>query len=224
MSHYPPDRHDPLSDPDFSAVVSALRSPGFDQELAGEQRFVSMITAHASAPAVPDHARRNRMSTKLRIKLVTAGLAAAMFATSGLAYAGQLPGAAQSTASQMLAKVGITVPGPNSHAATHPDTRGQSTADTSNTNTGDQPTGANHGQTVSQLAKTTTARGRAKGTTIAATASNGRSTNGQTTATNAKTSGHNTNGQSTAATASNGHSTSGQGHAYSGSGNATTHP
>src|ERR1700758_3166458 len=116
MSHFPPKHSDPLSDSTLSPIWSALRAPGHDEELAGEQRLVAMITAHASTQAVPDHARRNRMSPRLRIKLVTAGLVAAMFATSGLAYAGELPGAAQSTASDMLAKVGITVPGPNSHA------------------------------------------------------------------------------------------------------------
>ncbi len=49
-----------------------------------------------------------------------------LIATTGLAYAGALPGAAQSVASAMLAKLGVTVPGPNAHAGTHPGSRGQS--------------------------------------------------------------------------------------------------
>jgi hypothetical protein len=222
MTHFP---HDPVSDPDLSSVWSALRAPAVDEELAEEQRLVALITAHASAATLP-HTSRSRMSTMLRIKLATAGLAAALFASSSLAYAGVLPGAAQSTASDMLAKVGITVSGPNSHAGTHPNSRGQSTADA---NTADQPSAAGHGQTVSQLAKTTTDKGRAKGTSVAATASNGRSTTGRNTAATASN-GHSTSGQDTAATASNGHSTSGQdtaatasnGHSTSGQDTAAT--
>lgn len=240
MTHYPPD---PLSDPDLAPVWSALRAPAHDEELVEEQRLVALITAHASASTLP-RTVRSRMSTMLRIKFsAPAAVAAALFASSGLAYAGVLPGAAQSTASDMLAKVGITVPGPNSHAGTHPDSRGQSapsgdTAGQTTANTGDQPSAAGHGQTVSQLAKTTTDTGRAKGTSIAATASNGRSTNGQNTAATASSghstsgqdtasnasSGHSTSGQDTAATASGGHSTTGQDTASAGSGNSTTHP
>ncbi len=238
MTHFPPD---PLSDPDLSSIWSSLRAPAQDEELADEQRLVALITAHASTATLPD-ASRSRMSTMFRVKLATAGLAAALFASSGLAYAGVLPGAARSTASDMLAKVGITVPGPNSHAGTHPNSRGQSTADANSADqptvdTGDQPTTGSHGQTVSQLARTTTETGRAKGTTIAAAASNGRSTNGQNPAARASSghstsgqdtaasagNGHSTSGRDTAATASKGHSTTGQSHASAGSGNAPAH-
>ena len=78
---------------------------------------------------------------------------------TGAAYAAGLPAAASSTASAVLQRLGITAPGPNSHANTHP--------------------AATHGSTVSTLAKTTTAAGAAKGAVISAAASGGKSRAGR---------------------------------------------
>ena len=60
-----------------------------------------------------------------RTKIAVLVVGCTLIATTGLAYAGALPGAAQSVASSMLAKLGVMVPGPNAHAGTHPDSRGQ---------------------------------------------------------------------------------------------------
>jgi hypothetical protein len=60
------------------------------------------------------------------------GVGTAAAATGG-------PGAAQSTAKHVLANLGITVPGPNSHSGTHADTRGKSAGHAAT----DHSTGAN---------------------------------------------------------------------------------
>src|SRR4249919_1754814 len=62
----------------------------------------------------------------LKAKFVAVAAATMLIGTGGLAMAGELPGAAQSMASSMLAKLGIDVPGPNEHAGDHADTRGAS--------------------------------------------------------------------------------------------------
>jgi hypothetical protein len=128
----------------------------------------------------------------------------AFAAMTGTAYATGLPGAASSTASTVLEKLGITVPGPNSHAGTHPDgkpTKATATdeSDTSAVNqsvaaaaqeashaaaskpvhAGSKPvehtTGNGHGAEISALAHSTTATGADKGAVISAAASDGKS-------------------------------------------------
>ena len=61
-------------------------------------------------------------------KLVTTALIACgvTVASAGAVAAGALPGAAQDTAAEALAKVGIDVPGTNDHSGEHPNTRGGS--------------------------------------------------------------------------------------------------
>jgi hypothetical protein len=169
---------------------------------------------------------------------LTAALVAAAFAASvGMASAGSLPGAAQDVASEMLAKVGITVPGPNDSAGTHPDVRGNSTS------VPVAPADAGKGAEISELATTTDLTGVEKGAAISTAASGGKSQAGQhgsasgasappvetpnsggtgtadTATANAASggksaagSGNASNGQETADTASGGRSTTGQSH------------
>ena len=70
----------------------------------------------------------NTRTIRLGIAVVVAGGAVAT--AGGLAYAGSLPGAAQGVAGTMLTAAGVTVPGPDQHAGTHPDVRGQSSPTT----------------------------------------------------------------------------------------------
>ena len=165
---------------------------------------------------------RNR-SVKESSVIVLAG--AVVVVTGGMAAAatGTLPGAAQDTASSVLAKVGVTVPGPDDQAAVHADSRGQSTDAPASEGTfhgnavssalraqhaahvkaageaGDDPADAaedpgdssddpsdgpnagsqGKGSAVSQLARTTTSTGAAKGAEISALASGGKSHAGQ---------------------------------------------
>jgi hypothetical protein len=108
--------------------------------------------------------------TGFRVSFAVALSGAALAAMSGMAYAGTLPGAAQSVASDMLSALGVSVPGHNDHAGTYPDVRGTSST------AGSAVSGsAASGSAISTLARTTTATGRDKGSAISALASDGKS-------------------------------------------------
>jgi len=91
---------------------------------------------------------------QVRPRLVMVLAAAMLATTSGLAYAGSLPDAAQDAARSALARVGVEVPGPNEHADP----------------AANRPTD-NHGSDVAEVAKTITATRRDKGEEISAVAS-----------------------------------------------------
>jgi hypothetical protein len=222
----------------LASLMDALRVPGLDHELSDQAQSVAAFTAALGAADTADRPRRRPVkSRRSRFALSLALSGAALVATSGLAYAGALPGAAQDTANGVLAGLGVTVPGPNQHAGTHPDTRGNSAAATAATGTdatGDTSSGKGKGAAISTLARTTTATGRDKGATISTAASGGKSHAGnppaqasgdQSTGTSDQggtgtadgaSGGNDGQGSSTAHVASGGHST--------GSGNAGSHP
>lgn len=180
-------------------VLDALRRPALPHELARERDAVAIISARIRAAAPIDAAGSAPMRARSRIGLSAIFAAAALTAFSGLAVAGELPGTAQSTAADVLSKLGVTVPGASPRAGTHPDVRGRSTAahppspsdaPRSGEENGDDPaskpaTGsdgqAGHGSStgkgaaVSQLARTTSLTGRDKGAAISALASGGKS-------------------------------------------------
>jgi hypothetical protein len=153
-----------------------------------------------------------------RVKLAAALATAALACTTGLAFAGSLPGAAQDVASAMLAKAGITVPGPDENAGTHPSIRGNSSSQASHTTA--KPTsapesdGQGKGAEISQLATTTDLTGVDKGAAISTLASGGHSQagqNGQATAEHGSASANTaaSAGAATADAASSGHSGAG---------------
>jgi len=228
----------------LASLMDALRVPGVDHELSDQAQSVAAFRVALGAADTVDRPRRARVkSRRSRFALTLALSGAALVATSGLAYAGALPGAAQDTANGVLADLGVTVPGPNQHAGTHPDTRGNSaaapenatTAGTDTDATGDTSSGKGKGATISTLTRTTTATGRDKGATISSAASGGKSHAGnppgkpsahQSTGTSDQggtgtaddaSGGHDSHGSSTAQAASDGHSSAG-------SGNAGSHP
>jgi hypothetical protein len=226
----------------LASLMDALRVPGLDHELSHQAQSVAAFTAALGAADTVDRPRRNPVrSRRSRFALSLALSGAALVATSGLAYAGALPGAAQDTANGVLAGLGVTVPEPNQHAGTHPDTRGNAaaapghaaTADTGTDATGHTSSGKGKGAAISTLARTTTATGRDKGAIISATASGGKShagsppdtahhptsasDQGGTGTADGASGGHDSHGSSTAQAASDGHS-------GAGSGNAGTHP
>jgi len=169
-----------------------------------------------------------------RPRLTAAVLAAAFAASCGMASAGSLPGAAQDVASEMLAKVGITVPGANDTAGTRPDVRGKSASVPS------APADAGQGADISELATTTELTGVEKGAAISTAASGGKSKAGQqdsasgagapvetpnsggTGTADTASGGKSSTGTSTANTASGGKSSAGSGNASSGQETADT--
>jgi hypothetical protein len=180
------------------------------EELAHEAEMVALIAATVrSSPCNNSSSpRRSFMPFALsRRRLTGALVAAALACSAGLASAGSLPGAAQQVASDMLAKVGISVPGPNEHADDHPATRGKSAEDHATTGKGSD---------ISELATTTELSGVEKGAAISTAASNGKSQAGQhgsasqaPSASTAPVATPNAGGTGTADTASNGQSSSG---------------
>jgi hypothetical protein len=198
-------------------------------ELGREAEMVALIaaTVRSSPRTDSSSSRRSRMSFALSRRRVTAALVAAGLACSaGLASAGALPGAAQGIASDMLAKVGITVPDPNEHAGDHPAVRGTSA---------DDPATTGKGSDISDLATTTELSGVEKGAAISTAASNGKSQAGQhgsasvaSSTSKAPVATPNSGGTGTADTASDGQSSSGtatadeasDGHSTAGSENA----
>jgi hypothetical protein len=218
-------------------VVALLDAPASEAELANETEAVAVISARIQrdAPRNVTTSRRISMSTRRMAQLAAASTIGAVSLFGGLAAANALPGAAQGVASDMLSKIGVSVPGPNTNAGTHPDSRGQSDAhpaDASSSSNG-------QGSTISDLAHSTTATGVDKGAAISTAASDGKShagQHGQNDAVNPDNASAgtppvetpNSGGTSTANTASDGHSTDGtstantasDGHALDGSTNA----
>ena len=89
---------------------------------------MSVALAGSRTPAPADHPdRRTSMLPKaLSLKAVIVTSAVLLGAGTAAAATGSLPGAAQTTASDVLHDVGISVPGPNSHNDGTADTRGDS--------------------------------------------------------------------------------------------------
>jgi hypothetical protein len=164
-----------------------------------------------------------------RLKIAGACAVLTIGATAGLAVAGSLPDAAQGIASNMLEKVGVSVPDPNENAGDHPNVRGGST------DVPAQPSSSGKGAEVSELATTTPLTGVEKGAAISDLASDGKShagehgsaaaTHGAPVATpnpggtgtaDAASGGASSDGAATADTASNGHSSAGSANAASG--------
>jgi hypothetical protein len=218
-------------------LLEAASAEASSEELAREPETVA-----AMAAALRSRVNRNAASSRRsfmpfalsRPRLTAAVLAAAFAASVGVASAGSLPGAAQDVASEMLAKVGITVPGANDNAGTHPDVRGNSASVPS------APADAGKGADISELATTTELTGIEKGAAISTAASGGKSraghhglasgagapvetpNSGGTGTADTASGGKSSTGTSTADTASGGKSSAGSGNASSGQETADT--
>ena len=153
-------------------LESAAAEPTADQ-LSRETEVVAMVAraVRSSSSIHTASPRRFFMPFALsRPRISAAFVAVTLASTAGLASAGSLPGAAQDIASSMLAKVGISVPGPNEHAGTHPSVRGSSS---------DASSDAVTRSDIAELATTTDLTGVDKGAAISSAASDGKSQAGQ---------------------------------------------
>ena len=150
--------------------AAAAPTPG---ELSRETEVVATVAAavRSSSSIESGSPRRFFMPFALsRSRMTAAFVALTLACSAGLASAGSLPGAAQDIASAMLAKVGISVPGPNEHAGTHPSVRGSSS---------DASSDAVTRSDIAELATTTDLTGIDKGAAISGAASDGKSQAGQ---------------------------------------------
>jgi hypothetical protein len=211
MSHFPrnprggarlPESTEPAGADPLAQLLDTLRRPGLDDELAGEVRSVTLIAAATRAAGTVDQHRRAPMaSRRLRLSLTAAFTGAVLVAMSGLAYAGALPSPAQGVASDVLAKVGMSLPASHNDSAADEGsagpaaddpagdtggtedtggTTGDDTGDTGDTGdtsgSGDEGSDSgNHGKgkEISKLAHDTPAPG--KGKVVSAVASDGKS-------------------------------------------------
>ena len=209
--------------PDYTAaaeVLNAVTGPATTRERLAELEAVAAMAATVASGSVVPTSRRSPVLIKLRsAKVAVSAAAAALSLTTGLAMAGALPGAAQGIASNMLASLGISTPGPNSHAGTNPHSRGNATGAS---NQAPDPT---KGSQISSLATGNDATGVNKGAQISTAASGGQSQAGQqvntpnqggTSTADQASGGASAQGTTTANQASNGLSSGGSANATTG--------
>jgi hypothetical protein len=160
--------------PGYAGVTTLLAAVADSQaadDLSRESEAVALLAAVVRSSQPKTKPRRRSIVPRLR--LATAFATVALAGTTGLAFAGSLPGAAQDVASTMLAEVGVSVPGPNSNAGDHPNVRGKSSdAPVTSSNSG-------KGSEISDLATSPDLTGVEKGAEISTLASGGQSQAGQ---------------------------------------------
>jgi hypothetical protein len=197
--------------PGFAGVArttAALAAPSAAGELVGERAAVAAAVLVPADPApTPADTRRWRMRSNLsRAKVAGLIVVGTLVGTTGMAAANVLPDPAQNAVSNVLSRVGISVPNASADATTVDAT------------TVDHP--AATGEEISQLATTTDATGVAKGAEISTAASGGMSQAGVNSGAAAETpsaggtgdgagGGSDQTGSSTADQASGGHADQG---------------
>lgn len=220
---------------EVARIFAALAVRSDSADLSHEAEHVAaaqvLITPHSPAPGRSDGRSKKMRSKGHRLKV--AGLVAlgTLVGTSGLAAAGVLPDSAQNAVSDVLDRVGISVPANEDPASSrepreHPASSAKSV---------DDP--ASSGDAISEIATTTSSTGIDKGAEIATTASGGVSKAGQHGSVVAATHAAvvdtpNDGGTNTADTASGGKSAAGTkvadqasgGKSSAGSGNASAPP
>jgi len=190
---------------EVASLFQAADAPPYPAELLREEQAVAaaarVVGAQPTRSAIPATRRSTVRSRFFRVKVAGLIAVGTVLGTSGLAAAGVLPDAAQNAASNVLSKVGISIPGADQHPAST-------------------------GTDISGIATTTGATGVDKGAEISSTASGGVSQAGLNGSAPVTT--PNTGGTTTADTASSGSADTGtataddesQGHSSAGSANA----
>jgi hypothetical protein len=155
-----------------ATLLAAVADSPAAEDLSRESETVTLLAAVVRS-FQPKMTKPRRRSIVPRLRLATAFATVALAGTTGLAFAGSLPGAAQEVASTMFAKVGVSVPGPNNNAGDHPNVRGKSSdAPVTSSNSG-------QGAEISDLATSTDLTGLEKGVAISTLASDGQSQAGE---------------------------------------------
>jgi hypothetical protein len=166
--------HDDVLDETVRSLLAAAAAPTEPGPVPGEGEALAAFRASQTAP------RRSLVLTYLASykTAVAAALGTGVLLTAGVgaAAAGSLPGAAQDTASELLSKVGVTVPGTDGHSAGHADQRGGSEDAADQTGT---DTEGSKGSEVSKLATSTEFEGVEKGAEVSKLASGGNSQAGE---------------------------------------------
>ena len=129
-----------------------------------------MLITQPSPTAARSTASRTTRTNGRRAKVMGLVVVGTVLSTSGLAAAGALPDAAQDALSNVLSRVGISVPQGNQPG---------SDAETADTAATPDSADAGKGAQISEIATTTDSTGVDKGAEISSTASDGKSQAGQ---------------------------------------------
>jgi hypothetical protein len=157
------------------SLLEAAAAPTEPGPLPGEAEALSAFRASQPTPR-----RSSMLSSLTSLKTgLAAVLGTGVLLTGGvgMAAAGALPDGAQDTASEMLSKVGVTIPGA-AEAAVAEAGEGESTADEVPVDR-EMPDASRKGQAVSELARDTELTGAGKGAAVSDLASEGRSRAGE---------------------------------------------
>ena len=110
--------------PGYAHVAELLRSASSCPPIDAEREHATVVAMveelRSHLEDEPPSRQRRPVTRFARAKVVVLAVGAMLVGTTSLAFAGALPGPAQGVAQTMLATIGITVPGPNPHATTHP--------------------------------------------------------------------------------------------------------
>ena len=186
------ERHETGTDEPTARVTSLLAAAAAPTE-PGPQPGESLALAAFRVAHPHERTRMLCSINPVRAALTTSAAALLLTGSFAAAAAGALPGAAQDTAHEMLARIGVTVPGPNEASDGHPDGRGSSddadeTTSTEDTTSTDESTddtttadeeSQGKGAEVSELAKNPDLSGIDKGAAVSTLASDGKSQAGQ---------------------------------------------
>lgn len=181
-----------------ASLLAAAAAPTESGPAPGEEEVLAAFRASHETP------RRSFMRSPITPAktALAAAVGAGVLLTGGVAAAatGSLPGAAQDKASEMLTKVGVTVPGADEHAAGNPDQRGSSADDDAETEETEETTEGTEesaetpaveddgsedteshgkGEAVRELARSEETTGVEKGAAVSGYASEGKSKAGQ---------------------------------------------
>lgn len=172
---------DPRNAGRLGQVLAAVTASGEAEVFPGEQ--AALRAFRDAFPAVP--ARNPRVLARLSGRAAGIVLAGGLVLSGAAAAAatGVLPGVAQQTAKDVLARVGASVPGPNGHAAVHPARNsGTSSKPVTSAAPSAAPQGsarAGGGSVVSDPVRSSAAAGVYKGAKVSGTASKAKSDAGQ---------------------------------------------
>ncbi len=191
-SSAPDDRFDVPPDVDVLRLLDAAAAPAEPGPQPGEDMALAAFRASHRTRRISMFSNPTRAKAAVA---ATIGAGTFLFAGVGAAAAGVLPDPAQDTASTVLAQLGLDVPRANENAGDHPAqlATGDETTEDAGTDTevesdqvdteeaGDpaDPEANDHGQAVSDLAKSTDLQGAEKGAAVSELASGGKSKAGE---------------------------------------------
>ena len=130
----------------FDAARGFTSAPGSVDEASTVAAMQAVVLERLDSPTI-DPRRRNVRTKVLAAKTAAATTVVLLGAGTAAAATGSLPGAAQSTASDMLSKIGVSVPGNNND---HANTRGQSPDSGTTGSTGETGNSGNSGSSNRQ--------------------------------------------------------------------------